>query len=191
VTTRSALSSAVTAPGTYLNREELRRVGFRETVTPKLRRYGFQDTLRKVFSPAGAILLLITVLGVLGAALSFWIAVVGESPTSAREVSERSQTLVTWVTAPADRLEGADSPKVALGRRFIRRREATAERCLRSLGGGEPSGESPGGVSCVPKDVPWWKDKEAASGVGLLIGLAVTLLGGLGVRQRFGFGGRP
>lgn len=193
LTTMAGVRGAVTEEGTYVNEADLLSLGEKcgKPTTPTLRKYKAGDTLRKAFSPAGAILLILTALGVLAAVAGLFVAIVGESSTSAAAVSERSQTLISWVTAPADRLEGADSPEVALGRRFIHRREATAQRCLRSLAGGEPSKESPGGVSCEPKSPPWWKDKDKGALLALWIGLATTLLGLFGVSQKFGFGSSP
>jgi hypothetical protein len=191
LTTMSSLRRPATAAGTYLNNGDLLALGARPAAPPKLRKYRVGDTLRKALTPAGAILLAITALGVLGAVASLVVGIAGESPTSAATVSERAQTLISWVTAPADRLEGADGPKVATGRRFIRRREATAQRCLRSLAGGEPSKESPAGVSCEPKDPPWWKNKEEEAKLGLWIALATTFFGLFGVGQKFGFGSKP
>jgi hypothetical protein len=192
LTTMSSVSIGVNKPGTYLSQADLYRLGSLGTTPPKLRKYMFTDTLGKAWSPAGAILLIVTALGLLGAVASLVVALAGEAPTSAGAVSERGQALVSWVTAPADRLEGsADSGNVATGRRFIRRREATAQRCLRSLAGGESSKESPAGVSCEPKTPPWWKDKENGSELGVWIALATTLLGLFGVGQKFGFGSSP
>jgi hypothetical protein len=190
LTTMSSLRSAVTAPGTYLNQTDVDRLGGAEQ-NQTLRKYGFRDTIGKAFGGAGAILLIVTLLGLLAAASGLFLALKGEGSTSAATVAERSQTLLSWVTEPADQLEGSDQAKVAAARRALHRREAMAQSCLRSIAGGEASEVKPGGVSCKTDSPPWWKDKERGALLGLAIGLLTTLLGLFGVGEKFGFGKSP
>jgi hypothetical protein len=188
--TMASLRSAPTAPGTYLHETDADRLEGAQG-SPTIRKYRLRDTAEKAWSRAGAILLIVTLLGLLSAGAALFLAIEGESPTSATAIAERSQTLVSWAAEPADRLEGGDEKEVAAARRALHRREATAQRCLRSLAGGEAIDVKPGGVSCETKSPPFWKDKDKGALLGLVIGLLTTLLGLFAVGEKFGFGKSP
>lgn len=190
LTTIATVRSSVGAPGTYLNPADIYRLDGAEK-TPRLRRYTLRDTFGKAWSRSGVILLIVTALGLFSAAAALVLAVAGESSTSARAVAERSQTLLSWAVEPAEGLEGADERKVSAARRAVSRREAQAQTCMRSLGGGEASEAQPGGVSCIPQSPPWWKDKDKGALLALLIALVTTLLGLFGVVEKFGFRRSP
>jgi hypothetical protein len=162
--------------GTFLNDADYKALKD-DRAKPALRAYLWTDTLGKVFSKKGAVLVLTTVLGLLVAAFGVYIAIWGKSGTSPAAVAERGEALVRWVAEPAS---GPTAVRV-------RTREAQAERCLISLRGGEASVSSVGGVKCTADSPPLWQDKDVAAAIATIVGAITALLSGLLAAAKFGF----
>ena len=162
--------------GTFLNDSDYKALKG-ELAKPNLRAYRWTDTLGKVFSKKGVVLVLTTVLGVLVAGFGAYVAIGGKSGTSPTAVAERGEALVRWVAEPAS---GPTAVRV-------RTREAQAERCLVSLRGGEASVLSVGGVKCTADSPPLGQDKDVAAAIAAVAGAITALLSSLLAVAKFGF----
>ncbi len=166
--------------GTFLNDTDYKALKGK-LAKPKLRTYLWTDTLGKVFSKKGGVLVLTTVLGLLVAVFGAYAAIGGKSGTFPAAMAERGEALVRWVAEPAS---GPTAVRV-------RTREAQAERCLASLRGGEASVSSVGGVKCTADSPPLWQDKDVAAAVAAVVGAITALLSGFLAAAKFGFQHAP
>jgi hypothetical protein len=172
----------VRTEGTYVAQADRDSLG-EKAAGPKVRLYNKKtDGWKKAKSASAVVLLVTTALGLASLLFGLWLAIGGETGTSAAAVAERSEALLAWVVEP---LDGQSDPGEA------RRRSEEAGKCLTVLRGGEAQIVEVGGVGCKTSSPPFWKDKDSGGIVGAFLGLVVALLGVIGVTRKFGFRQTP
>jgi hypothetical protein len=185
------IAGAVSQAGTYLASEDLARLGVHRG-SPKLRLYGFGDTLNKVFSKRGFVYLLTILLGTGAALFGVYLALWGKTGPTATTVADRAQAALRWADAPADRLDASvRSSQVPAVRRAIHGRFAAAARCLTLLRGGQAPAASVPDVQCHVTSPHWWQDPATGPLIAITVGALTALLGFAGVGDKFGFRKTP
>ena len=189
LTTRAAIGAMPGVAGTYLNPEDAARIARHDT--PTLRRYASSDTWRKVWTPAGRLLLAPALLAVVTAAVGVYFAIMGTSGGGSA-TTQKAQNLVTWVRQPTDGLTDATSPTaVEAAGAELQRRATAATFCLQQIQGNQSPTASVPGITCSADRTPWWRSR--ATGV-LVTGVTAVVTAALGVvslNGKYGFGKNP
>jgi hypothetical protein len=187
--TRSTIGSSVSAPGTYLNTEDINKLPSR--AHPTMRRYGIGDTLRKIGTFAGAVLLGSAVLALLTAVASVVVLVSSEQQPSTTEIADKAQTVLTWVGAPAERPRHLKGKAREAVREALAERIDTAGRCFQQLEGHETQPATIPSISCSSTRVPWWRTSLTGSLVVGILAIFTTALGMVALTGRYGFQKSP
>lgn len=163
-------------PGTYLSTEDYKALSARNK--PTLRLYGKSDTWKKRRSRAGLLVLAPAAIGLVAALLGLYFGAFGEAATSPGTVSDRAQSIVRWVSE-------ATKPAV------VRGRAVQARHCLDELAGHQTPRPLVPVASCSATSPPWWRNRETAAWVTLIVGALTAFLTVIATRGRFGFQRSP
>lgn len=189
--TRTTIQTIVEVEGTYLNEVDLGRLS--DPAQPTLRCYSWRDPLRKIFSVAGLVLLLPTVLALATALAGIFFVWSSQAQSTTTTIADKAQTMLTWATEPADRLGTAalGSADIQQTHRELARRSRQAGWCLQTAQGREAPPATIPGVTCSPAKRDWWKDPVAGSLVTGAIATLTAITGIAALRLRYGFQKTP
>jgi hypothetical protein len=187
LTTTSAVPTGVNQPGTYLAAVDLATLG--SPANPTLRLYKLGDTWHKITSRGGRELLAAFLVAIATFAVGAVWTLQGDSTTTAKQVAERTQTMLQYVAAPAEDLDpGSDNASV---RREISRRQTAVQQCVAELRGDDTPKATIPDVVCKPDDPPTGLSEKHKDYLTTLLGLATLILTGVGLNKSFGFGKQP
>lgn len=133
---------------------------------------------RKRRSRAGLLILAPAVIGLVAALLGLYFGAFGEAATPAGTVSDRAQSILTWVGEPTN-------PAV------VHARTVQALRCFDELAGRRSLKPLVPVAACSASSPPWWRSRETAAWVTLVVGALTAFLTVVATRGRFGFQRSP
>ena len=115
-----------------------------------------------------------------------------QSDTNASVVADRAQTPREWTVAPVEQLDSTSSGSELVAARLEVQRQQDADKppCLALLGGQEAPTPAVSSVACDTSPPPWWKKKDTATWVTLILGSITALLWIPRLGARLGFGTR-
>jgi hypothetical protein len=188
--TRSSIGSPVSAPGTYLNTADVDKLSNR--VHPTMRKYGLGDTLRKVGTTAGLVLLGSAVFALTTAVASVVFLVLSEQQPSTTEIADKAQTVLSWVSEPVERLpRHVNGEAREAAREMLVERIDAAGRCFQQLQGHETEPATIPSISCSSTRVPWWRASLTGSLAVGVIAIITAALGMVALTGRYGFQRSP
>ena len=176
--------------GTYLNAADFAKVTDR--TAPTIRLYTWRDSLKKIETWQGAILLATSIFAALTAAVAIaYVFLVNPAPT-ASQTADTAQTVLAWVRQPIDQLpSGADQATQAAAAATVRARADTAVDCLQQVAGNQAPSASIPGVTCSSASPPWWRTASAASLLAGVLAFLTGVLGIFGLQGKYGFQKTP
>ena len=100
--------------------------------------------------------------------------------------------MLEWTLEPADTLDAsATQQAVSAARRAINARRVQATRCLDGLQGVETPAATVPDVECKAASPEWYRSKESATWLTLILGLLTAIVAALGLKSRYGFRKSP
>ena len=190
--TKATIGVPVTASGTYLHPDDFGQLGEREK--PTLRLYRLSDSLRKIGTGTGFVLLLAAVLATMTAAAGVVFLIVGQQQTTVSATADKAQAVLEWVRQPVRQLDDIPAPtgvELEAERRRLDARINQAGRCLQQLQGHQDQAASIPGITCASVTPPWWKTQAAGSLITAAIALITALMGLATLKNRYGFQKNP
>ncbi|MCX4625468.1 hypothetical protein [Streptomyces sp. NBC_01443] len=188
---RTTVQPPVNVEGAYLNEADWKKLSDR--TQPTLRYYSGRDPLHKIFSVAGLILLLPTVLALATAVVGVFFVWNSQAQPTTTTIADKAQTVLAWAAEPADRLDTAalGSADIQQTHRELARRSRQAGWCLQAAQGRDAPPATIPGVTCSPAERDWWRDPIAGSLITGAIGILTAITGIAALRFRYGFQKTP
>jgi hypothetical protein len=184
-------AGVIGADGTYLNAVDYAKFTNRDNLT--LRLYTFSDTLGKIVSSAGLVVLLPAIGALLIAVVGIFFLLSSQGQPSASAAVGTAPTVLAWAGQPAVQLDAAkvSDAQVAQVHQQLDTRSREAEWCLQAIEGQQAPAVAIPGVTCAPVSVPWWRRTLTGSLITGGIAVLTGLVGILALRSRYGFQKSP
>jgi hypothetical protein len=184
-------SGTVMQPGIYLNGVNYAKFSNRTDLT--LRLYTERDTLRKIASVTGLVLLLPAAGALIAAVVGIFFLWSSQGQPSTATAAGTAQTVLAWAGQPADQLEAPDvgGAHVAQVHQQLDTRSRDAEWCLLAIEGQQAPAVTIPGVTCAPARVPWWRSTLTGSLITGGVAVLTALTGIVALRSHYGFQKSP
>lgn len=178
--------------GTYLAVSDYNKVS--NWKHPTVHLYGWRDTLRKIKSMHGVLVLLSSVVASLTAIAAFAFLLTTQANPSVTTVADKAQTLFEWVRQPLDALPiyGATATQTASALQLLQTRDTDANLCLQAIEGHSAPSTTVPGISCGSvASQAWWQTTLAGSLITGILALITAGIGVLNLNNSFGFQKSP